>query len=396
MAIKAFPTAYGFGREATGGRGGAVVKVTNLNDSGAGSLREALMYTSGARTIVFEVGGTITLNSILSITNGNVTVAGQTAPGDGILIKGSTFMVESSNVIIRYMRFRPGITDAGQLDALSITAWNSDTVENVVIDHCSLSWAEDENFDIRVATTGTVRNITIQNSIISESGYGALAGPRTSNLTYHNNLFAHNQERNIHSNYPTDGIFRFEMINNLIYGCYGGTGMTYGMKFTILNNHYKESSQQSMYQHIIDITSVGQGTPSETYAYISGNIVPDGKNEYNSTLNPYIESTPYASSGIIAINANQVADSILSHVGASLPNRDAVDVRLINQYNANNGSVQTSGIYPTIANGVAPTDSNDDGIPDLWSTDNIPNGETYNTVTPSGYTWLEKYLNQVD
>ena len=182
----AFPGAEGFGKEATGGRGGVVLKVTNLNDSGPGSLRDALQYTSGPRTIVFEVGGTIFLNNALSVTNGNVTVAGQTAPGDGILIRGSMVIIEASNVIMRYIRFRPGNAAANTADGLSITAWGSSIVEDVIIDHCSISWAEDENFDIRVASNGTVRNITIQNSIISECTYGALAGPRTYNLTYYN------------------------------------------------------------------------------------------------------------------------------------------------------------------------------------------------------------------
>ena len=234
--LKAFPTAEGFGKNATGGRGGIVVKVTNLNDSGKGSLRHALTNTSGSRTIVFEVGGTITLKSAIAVKNGNVTVAGQTAPGNGILIKGSMFMIESSNVIIRYIRFRPGDAQWDALDGLNITAWNNYTVENVIIDHCSISWGSDENFDIRVSTNGTVRNITIQNSIISESDYGALASSGTYNLTYFKNLFAHNQERNIHSNYPTEGTFSFEMINNLVYGFRWATGVSIGRQFTVLNN----------------------------------------------------------------------------------------------------------------------------------------------------------------
>ncbi|WP_053991058.1 hypothetical protein [Mangrovimonas sp. TPBH4] len=391
----AFPSAKGFGRHATGGRGGVVLKVTNLNDSGPGSLRQALQYSSGPRTIVFEVGGTITLTSALSVTNGDVTVAGQTAPGDGILIKGSMVIVEDSNVIIRYLRFRPGPSAANTADGLNITAW-SGTVENIIIDHCSISWSDDENFDIRAVGSGKVQNVTLQNSIVSESGYGALAGPGTYNKTYYNNLFAHNSERNIRSNYPDPGTFSFEMINNLIYGCKWSTSPSLGTKFTVLNNHYRKSSQVTVNGSMVDGTTSGQGTASETYAYISGNITAGGASEYNSALSPYIETTPYLSSGIEAVNANQVANNILSHVGCSLPNRDAVDNRLINQYNAGNGALASSGIYPTISGGTALTDSDDDGMPNSWEIANglNPNDASdRNIVQPDGYTNLEYYLN---
>lgn len=395
--VLAFPEANGFGKHATGGRGGTVIKVTNLNNSGVGSLRQALQYTSGARIIVFEVGGTITLTSVLSVTDGNVTVAGQTAPGGGILIKGSMVIIEDSNVIIRYIKFRPGPSaPANEPDGLSITAWGSDIVENIMIDHCSISWARDENFDIRVVSSGRVQNVTIQNSIISESGYGSLAGQNTYNKTYYKNLFAHNQDRNITTNYPTDGdFFDFEMINNLVYGCGSGPGLAWGSKHTILNNHFRESSQASIYNIICDYGSNGAGTLSESYAYISGNIIPNGKTLSASVMDPYIENTPYASSGIVPLDANLVANDILSHVGSSFPNRDAVDIRLINQYNAGSGALATSGTYPTISNGTPLTDTNNDGIPDVWDAANM-GGETYNDLAPSGYTWIEEYINQLD
>ncbi|MEH6538381.1 MAG: hypothetical protein V7719_18435, partial [Psychroserpens sp.] len=393
----AFPTAEGFGKNASGGRGGQVIKVTNLNNSGAGSLRAALL-TSGARTIVFEVGGTITLTSAIYITDGDFTLAGQTAPGDGILIRGSMVQVEDSNAIIRYIRFRPGSSAANTADALSITAWSNTLVEDVIVDHCSFSWADDENFNTRGSgsTPGTVRNITVQNCIISEGNYGMLAGPNTFNQTFYKNLFAHNNERNIRNGYPTDGTFAFEMINNLIYGYKWATSPSLGGKFTVLNNHYRASSQTSVNGAAVDGTPAGQTTPSETYAYIDGNITPNGILEYSSILNPYIETTPYADSGVNVIGASSVANDILPHVGASLPARDAVDVRIINQYNNGNGTLASSGIYPTIQNGPAPADSDDDGMPDFWENENglnPNNASDRNIVQPDGYTNLEYYLN---
>ena len=396
--VKAFPSAEGFGKNATGGRGGRVIKVTNLNDSGAGSFRQAAQYSSGARIIVFEVGGTITLNSVLSITDGDLTIAGQTATGDGILIRGSMVIIEDSNVIVRYLRFRSGAAPANTPDALNITAWGNSVVEDIIIDHCSLSWATDENFDIRVATTGTVRNVTIQNSIISESTYGTLGGARTFNKTYYKNYLAHNQERNIMAGGVSSNELDVEMINNLVYGVYGVVGLNLGSKHTILNNHFRNSSQQSMYPTIVDYSTSpqnvnGQGTFSETYAYISGNLYPSGSNEYSTNVIPYIKTTPYLSSGINAIPANQVASDIMPKVGCSFPNRDAVDIRLINQYNTNTGRIATSGTYPTISGGVAPTDANNDGIPDSWANANMPSGANYDDIAPSGYTWIEQYIN---
>ena len=393
---KAFPSAEGFGKFATGGRGGQVIKVTNLNDSGEGSLRNAIMSTSGPRTIIFEVGGTIELNSHISITNGNITVAGQTAPGDGILIKGSMFMIESSNVILRHLRFRPGSSQAIAPDGLNITAWNNDTVENIIVDHCSISWADDENLDIRVATNGRIRNITIQNSIIAEGHYGILTSGNSYNLTFFKNLFAHNNERSIHSNYPTDGTFDFEMINNLIYGFRWATGVSLGTKFTVLNNLYKKSRDTEIRGAAVDVTTLGQGRESSTDAYISGNVMPNGMSEYNYLVAPYIKDRPFASSGINPIDANQVPSDILSHVGASLPKRDFVDNRIVNQFLNENGQLMTMGSYPYMAGGRVLLDSDNDGMPDMWEIKNglDPNDPMdRNYIKPDGYTNLEYYLN---
>lgn len=392
--VKAFPSAEGFGKNATGGRGGSVIKVTNLNDSGAGSFREALL-TSGPRTIVFEVGGTINLSGNIYVTNGDLTIAGQTAPGDGILIKGGMIELEASNIIIRYIRFRPGPTAPSGADALNITAWSGQHHENIIIDHCSLSWASDENFDIRALPNGSVKNVTIQNSIMAECGYGSLAAERTTNLTYYRNLYAHNAERNTRKGYPLADTFDFELINNLIYGFQYATVPSLGAKFTVLNNKYKASSQTAIAGgSVVEGTTAGQGDVSQTYAYISGNILATGTTQNNSALNPYLETTPYATSNIEPIAAIDLETSLLDNVGCSYPSRDDVDTRLITQYNNSNGTLITSGTYPTINNGTPLTDSNNDGIPDAWTAANM-GGASYNDIAPSGYTWLEEYINSI-
>lgn len=401
--LAAFPGAVGFGKNATGGRGGTVIQVTNLNDSGSGSLRAAL-EAKGARTVVFRVGGTINLNSGIHISNGNLTIAGETAPGGGILIKGNVVQVEANNVIIRYIRFRLGSSAPSDTDAFSITAWGGETVENIIIDHCSFSWGVDENFNIRGSdlNSSVVRNITVQNSVISECGYGVLLYQNVQNVSFFQNLLAFNAERNIRANYGFEGVFKFEMVNNLIYGySNSATNPSNGQKYTILNNKYKLSTSFT-YTH--DKNAVGASAPdsgvpdSWTYAYIDGNILPSGWNLTASRVDPYIKSTPYATSGLtsIAYPANSIEDKILSHVGASLPTRDAVDTRIVNSYKNGTGTISTSGTYPNIADGTPYKDSDSDGMEDSWELANglNPNDKSDGSKDRNGdgYTNLEEFL----
>jgi pectate lyase len=213
-AVKAFPTAMGFGQMATGGRGGEVVFVTTLDCRGAGSLAAAIMRP-GARTVVFRVGGTIVCTGADYLTvnkeNGDLTIAGETAPGDGILVQGAELRIHASNVIIRHLRFRQdrSTSTGSNSDCLRFVSFGTDPpVQDIMVDHVSLSWALDENFDL-----GHVQDITVQNSIIAENTYGFLAYG-TEKLSVLRNVFAKNRERNIriHSSPPNNPDLHFEVI----------------------------------------------------------------------------------------------------------------------------------------------------------------------------------------
>ena len=407
---KAFPTAEGYGKYATGGRGGKIVAVTNLNSSGSGSLDAALKMT-GPRIIVFKVSGTITHSGSnyldIPYNAGNVTVAGETAPGDGILIKGGEVRISASNVIIRGLRIRQSSSSSGSNeDCINISAYNGTHLEDIIIDHCSLSWARDENLSLVGNFSGsTIKDVTVQNCIIAESNYGLLSYKKNENISVFRNLFIHNSERNIRSNHPQSSKLQYEMVNNLVHGALWRTNTSLGTKFTVLNNKYKSSNQvSSKGSTSVNGESDGTGSPSNTHAYIKGNIQISGQGQYSSNLSPYIKSSPYKTSGLVgsAIPASQIENTILPHVGASFSNRDAIDSRLVNQYKNGNGSMATSGSFPSISSGSSPSDSNNNYIPDNFeSAHNITssgqvkgsyNFGAYQVINNAGYSALEIYL----
>ncbi|TZF82065.1 T9SS type A sorting domain-containing protein [Pedobacter sp. BS3] len=429
----AFPGAEGFGKNTTGGRGGTVIKVTNLNDSGDGSLRKAIEAT-GTRTIVFEVSGNIKLTKKLQIKNGNVTIAGQTAPGDGICIQDYEMNIAADNVIIRYMRFRLGDKYDDQSDAL----WGRDH-QNIIIDHCSMSWSIDET-----SSFYNNKNFTMQWCILAESlndsghdkgihGYGAIWGG--TNATFHHNLLACHLSRSPRFNGgPRAGIeasgFGADLLNysnNVVYNwgdnsSYGGENGHYDM----VNNYYKAgpgtaSSKRSRLLEVYFDNSLA--APGYGQFYIAGNYI-DGSTtvtannwagvsyKTGATEAQVKVNTAFTNDGITLQTAQDAYASVLANAGAIYPKRDAVDTRIMNEVETGtvtvNGSLtgrpglidsQTDvGGWPVLNSTAAPADTDNDGMPDDWEIShglNPNDAADRNTINVDGYTMLEVYLNAI-
>jgi len=407
--VPAFPGAEGFGANTVGGRGGTIIKVTNLNNSGSGSLREAI-NASGPRIVVFETGGIINLTSDLNITNPYLTIAGQTAPGDGICVKGGTLVIAADNVIIRGLRIRPGDQTDSDVDAIRIAANTSETTNNIIIDHCSLSWARDENF----STWRKVEDATIQWCIIAEalqSGggsfgmlFGSDQGP-AKRISVHHNLFAHIRERLPQVQAEAE----VEFINNLVYGWeWKATHIRTDGIMNIIANQYKHgpatyvlpgaklhgvllySSESGMSVYVKD--NIGYGRPTNT-----GDdwLIVDGDEQWRSL------SPAFPLSAVTANNVEDVYDLVLDNAGAIIPNGDSVDNRIVQDVRDSTGSLIASqdevGGWPNYASGVPPIDTDNDGMPNDWE---ISHGLNPNDPADAnedrdgdGYTNIEEYIN---
>jgi len=415
--IPAFPGAEGGGRYTIGGRGGAVLKVTNLNDSGPGSLRQAL-ETSGPRTVVFEVAGTIELQSRIRIRHGSLTIAGQTAPGQGITIKGHPVQLAANNVIIRFIRFRPGDLAGSEVNALM--GYNR---RDIIIDHCSFSWGTDE-----VASFYDNEYFTLQWSIISESlnyseptkganGNGGIWGGR--NASFLNNILAHNRSSNPRFNgtrvNPPRGVETTELINNLIYNwgskaIYGGEGGRY----ILANNIFIPGPATNSANHMKILEAY---TPTGQF-YLSGNVIVDARNRFIRTGWQHVTLPESATNARLnqpflpnnldnAQNPQRHYNKLLQRAGASLM-RDDVDKRIIREIEGrtftygNNGLIESQtqvGGWPVLTGGKIPNDNDNDGICDQWEAQNglnPANPDDRNLFTlHTDYTNLEVYINQI-
>ncbi len=361
--IPAFPGAWGGGMYSHGGRGGKVFVVTSLEDSGPGTLREACL-AAGPRIVVFNVAGIINLKTRISIRAPYITIAGNTAPGDGVCVAGESFELDTHDVIVRHMRFRRGSTDVtNRNDSIG-----GNPIGNVMIDHVSASWGLDEcmsmyrhmysppdgSKDLKLATV----NITIQNSIFSEAlntynhAFGSTIGGY--NSTFHHNLWASNAGRN-----PSVGMNGdFAFVNNVIFNWVhrttdGGDHLSY---FNIINNYWKPGpatpDREISHRMLKPESRRGKNIPKEFgKAYVNGNIA-EGNDKVNAdnwdggvqieadeldkgmtledTLAKIKVDQPFPHAPLPVQPAKDAYETVLANAGATLPVRDPVDTRIIN------------------------------------------------------------------
>jgi pectate lyase len=406
-ATPAFPGAEGAGAQAEGGRGGEVVYVTNLADHGPGSLRDAV--SKPGRTVVFAVSGTITLEKRLNIEHPHITIAGQTAPGDGICIRGKDIIVGADDCILRFLRFRPGDIRPEEHDAL--TVWDA---HNVIVDHCSMSWSTDSLNDV-VKKSG---NVTVQWCILSEPlrqsahakgahGYGTGWDGRGGAGSYHHNLLAHCDSRAPRIEKAGPGV-RVDIRNMVIYNI--GGGFAYGGEkahFNYLANYLKPGPSTVHPETLFLLSS------PDARGYFAENFLagsPEGSQNNARAVRidgdldeeQLLAKEPFDVPAVATQSPREAYDAVLAHAGAVLPARDAVDRRIVSDVEAGTGGLIDSqtdvGGWPELKSTEPPADADRDGMPDDWERKyNLdPNNPADGPrVASQGYTNLETYLNEL-
>jgi pectate lyase len=452
--LVAFPGAQGFGALSVGGRGGRVIEVTNLDDidpatgkAAPGSLRAAIEAT-GPRIVVFRVSGTINVcerNQGLEIDSPYITIAGQTAPGDGITLRldpscdGPALRIWEHDVVLRHLRIRPGSNpdvDLGGSDAITIGGANA---HDIIIDHCSLSWATDEDLDV----SWGAHDVTVQYSIVSEGlkdaprprategpsgGYGMLiddsnsTGSHTDRISVHHVLFAHNWYRN--PQVTTDGLIDYR--NNVIYdwGLHGVRIMDlYGpTRMNLVGNYAKEGPSASSTTRLREMWAYHSiGLPPLSY-FVHDNLGPRRPStdspetdiiycrEHNDAVpnsgvdcDParFATATPFVVPHVTTWTATSAYDDVLANAGATRPRRDAVDLRVVDDVRNGTGGTVTDpaavGGWPFMASATPPVDSDHDGMPDAWE---LLYGLNVDSASDAGldadadgYTNVEEFLN---
>lgn len=387
--VRAFPGAEGAGAMSLGGRGGAVLRVTNLNDAGPGSLRAAI-EARGPRIILFDIGGTISLETPLVVRNGRVTVAGQTAPGGGITLRDQSLRIAADDVVVRFVRSRLGDRSGVEADSIWVSSGR-----RVILDHVSASWSTDEALSVSSTYRrpgDDLRDVTVQYSLIAESlcrpgergarhCYGSLvSASRGARISFHHNLWAHHENRMPRpNNYlspgddPQGGFLDFR--SNLIYN-WGARQAGYNsgppsrVAYNFVGNSYL-SGPNSRGSIIFD-----ERNPFAT-AWFAGNSL-DGRIAADPMANVaggnrpgYRLSRPAALPPVTDDAAPATYEKVLKHAGASLA-RDPVDARIVASVAARGGKLIDSqadvGGWPALARGTPWRDGDGDGMPDDWET----------------------------
>jgi hypothetical protein len=424
--LPVFPGAEGFGTRTPAGRGGRVLEVTTLADSGPGSLREAIEQP-GPRIVIFRVGGTIELKDFLFINHPFLTIAGQTAPGGGICLKNAGLTITTHDVLIQHLRIRPGIE--GKItpehnDAVAILGRHGriDGASHVVLDHLSLSWGEDETVSVWYGG----HDITISNCIISEAlnkarhekrthRAGLLIGDGSYHVSVHHCLLAHNDFRNpLVSSGGTHDI-----VNNVVYNwgvlpaeIVDPDANTF-LNFT--GNYFRPgpSSRRDCFEILINPTrKYGVAKPK---FFVQGNLGPHRKSSEASDWSlvgygfsdrePAPEEfrcrDPFPVHAVTATGAEEAFEQVLAGAGATVPERDAVDRRIVAEVRSGGGRIIDSpgdvGGYSSLASGTPPVDSDHDGMPDDWETaaglDPNDPADNNRDRDVDGYTNIEEYLH---
>jgi pectate lyase len=424
---KAFPTAEGYGQDAVGGRGGRLLEVTTLADSGPGSLRAAV-EAEGRRIVVFRVAGTITLRERLLIDDPYLTVAGQSAPGDGIQIRNSpdstseAIRIETHDVVVRFLRVRPGPTSAPTCCSGAVTIING--AHDVILDHVSMSWGVDEN----VSSGNGAHDFTIQWSIIAQAlddstheegphSFGLLVGswsddhpPSTHrNVALHHNLFAHNSRRNPR----VTNAGHVVVANNLVYNWREAAiqvGDHSGVRFAvaILGNRFLPGPETATGPEV-QVDQDLDPTPGFEL-YLDGNTgpnQPDGDQDQRALLPPeaagwVVDDPTFSWPAISVTSAARSADQVLRNAGATVPARDQVDRAIVQSVRQRSGQLvddpEDAGGWPSLAAGAPLPDRDHDGMPDAWERRHgldPSDPDDGRRRAPSGYTWVEVHLNEL-
>ncbi|WP_164847439.1 type I secretion C-terminal target domain-containing protein [Sphingobium algorifonticola] len=430
--VGAFEGAEGFGAATVGGRGGTVVHVTNLNDTGIGSLRWALESLSGPRIIVFDVGGTINLKSNILIQNGNVTIAGQTAPGEGITLAGAGVRIKADEVIMRGMHIRPGDGEGHKpddRDALMIGTTDF-VVNNVVIDHNSFTWAIDEN----VAINGKVQDVSFTNNIVGESLSRSLhskgehskgllisnwggADDDAQRITVAKNLLTDNMQRNAEIRAGQD----IEFINNYIhnYGLAhagtaigGGNSGTLTTSVDVIGNVWQpgvDTGNKTKAPVMLATMASDSLITLVDNVYLKTAVDANGNQNQNGIYyrhsgNATVRLADDDSSGLTILDSSDVRSHVLANVGAvNGSGRDAIDTRIVAEAASGTGRIinTVSEVYTAPAEKaqpVAATDSDRDGMAD-WYEDLYGHdkrvADDKGDADGDGYTNVEEYINGI-